>query len=251
MLETSMLPCTVVNVPGACNVRDLGGYAGENGLPFAYGRFFRAGAMHSLDARGIHAIRTLGVGRIIDLRSQFEASRWPDTLRDDPDIDYIHIPMLDRANSVESEKEDFPNSLEEMYIGLLENHKGCFRRLIQALADPAVDTVLFHCTSGKDRTGLTAMLLLGFAGVSRTDIVADYTPSEWLAAKKPPHSSIPSYMFESRAETMHATLDYLKALYGGVRQYLSAIGVDAQTAAYLRHKCFCPVQTPNLAEVFR
>lgn len=252
MMENGILPCEVFDVPGAKNVRDLGGYLGEHGQPFAKRRFFRSAGLHQLDARGIEAIRALGVGRIIDLRSSFEARRWPDALRDDPVIDYVHIPMLDRIqSSFVSAQEDFPASMAELYIDLLENYKPSFLRLMQLLADPAVEVTLFHCTAGKDRTGVTAMLLLGFAGVSRADIVADYTPSEWLAEQGPIHPGVPHYLFESKAETMHATLDYIETLYGGIPGYLSAIGVDAQTAAYLRHKCFCPADAPGLAGAFR
>ena len=51
-------------------------------------------------------------------------------------------------------------------------------QMLQILSLPERQPVLFHCSAGKDRTGLTAAILLSLAGVSDEDIVKDYTRSE-------------------------------------------------------------------------
>lgn len=228
--------CQILSVPGAENVRDIGGYPGEGGRPVQYRRFIRAGGMGDLTEEGVAAVRALGVNCIVDLRSGFEAKKKADTLMYDDTIDYVHIPMLDYIQSNVAEgKVAFPESMTEMYIGLLENDKEKFLRVLQTLAGPAYETVLYHCTAGKDRTGLTTMLLLGLAGVSRADIVEDYSHSEHLTSQKP-IPGLPIALFQSRPETMEAALDHLDEKYGGVRPYLAHIGVDEEMKAALLGK---------------
>lgn len=50
-------------------------------------------------------------------------------------------------------------------------------RLTASLDDGAV---LFHCTAGKDRTGVLAAAVLWLCGAAREDIVADYEVSPHL-----------------------------------------------------------------------
>lgn len=230
--------CEVLDVPGAQNVRDLGGYLSWDGRPVRKRRFLRAGGLHALTSEGVAAVRALGVDCIVDLRSSFEASRMPDTLREDGEIDYVHLPMLDYIQSAigDGGSPRFPDSMEEMYVGLLEHSGETFLRLLRVCGDPAYHTVLFHCTAGKDRTGVSAMLLLGLAGVSREDIVEDYSHSERLFPQRPLHPELPGYLFESRPETMEAALDHLDAEYGGVRGYLARIGVDGALEEALLRK---------------
>lgn len=222
------LRCDVLDVPGASNVRDIGGYPGAGGRPVAKRRFIRSGRVNELTEAGVRAVRELGVQCVVDLRSTFECARMPDTLREDAQIAYIHVPMLDYIQSEVGGEEppQFPDSMTEMYIGLLEKSGDSFLRVFQAFADPAYRTVLFHCTAGKDRTGLSAMLLLGLAGVSHEDIIEDYSHSDKLDPQKQNHPSIPGYLFESKPETMAAAIDHLVVHYGGIVPYLAHIGVD-------------------------
>ena len=135
----------------------------------------------------------------------------------------------------------FPESMEEMYIGLLEKDQAQFREIFTLFANPKYKTMLFHCTAGKDRTGLTAMLLLGLAGVNNETIIEDYAWSQHLG---PPIlvegnlSKLPQYLFESQPETMRAAIDYLEKKHGSIRAYLSHIGVDSNQMRIILEKLF-------------
>lgn len=239
---TPRYPFELYDIPGAWNVRDLGGYRGREGRPVQKGCFIRSGGLHELSAAGVAGIRALGVDHILDLRSVSEITRMPNILRDDSAIQYTHIPLLDHIQSdlVSGEPPLFPDSLETMYVELLEDNQADFRRIMQALADPAYATTLFHCTAGKDRTGLTAMLLLGLAGVSRADILSDYTPSAALAPPMENVDNLPEHLFQSPRKTMETALDHLETTYGGILPYLSHVGVDATTRDALLHKLLDP-----------
>lgn len=240
---TNPIRCELLDIPGAENVRDLGGYTGTDGRTVACRRFIRAGGMDALTQEGVAAVRGLGVRCIIDLRSGMERARNPDTLEQDAAIAYRHIPMLDYIqSSLAGEGQAvFPDSMEEMYLGLLENDKQDFLQVFRIFADPACPTVLFHCTAGKDRTGLVAMLLLGLAGVSAADIAEDYSYSERLRQVQPERreeDGLPAYLFDSPAQRMLDIIAYLERQYGGIPAYLTHIGADADMQAAVLEKLF-------------
>ena len=70
-------------MPGAENIRDIGGYPGLDGRPVQKRRFIRAGGLGDLTADGVAAIRGLGVRCIVDLRASFERKKKPDALEKD------------------------------------------------------------------------------------------------------------------------------------------------------------------------
>ena len=60
----------------------------------------------------------------------------------------------------------------EWYKLILEN-KSAIKRIFEIIAD-AKGGVLFHCTAGKDRTGVVAMLLLNILDVDEETIMKNY-----------------------------------------------------------------------------
>ena len=99
---------------------------------------------------------------------------------------------------------------------------------------------IFHCRSGKDRTGLVAAMLLSIAGVPKDTICADFgLSSEYLnepeltgeELKKPG-----AYQKGSEPETMKLTLAFLDRSYGGAINYLEAQGVSSTEIELIRNK---------------
>lgn len=216
-------------VEGAQNVRDAGGYPTAEGGGMAAGRFVRAGSLAKLTGQGRKALAELGVNCIIDLRSSFEIRRDPDAL-DGIAADYYQIPMLDyiQSNLARGELSAFPTSMASMYRGLLDYSQEEFRRVFSLMASTSYQVVLFHCTAGKDRTGMTAMLLQELAGVDDRCIVEDYAKSQELMGQITPPAKMPkalNYVLHARPETMRDTIDYLRVEYGGARGYLRRVGV--------------------------
>ena len=128
--------------------------------------------------------------------------------------------------------------------------------------------LLYHCTTGKDRTGLMSCYLLSIAGVSREDIAADYCVSaiylepvfekmrsgQMDLGLKPPKNALPegvqapdpsglpdvpkfgNEFFETPASAMLNLVDYFRTAYGGVVPFLKEIGVREETMAAIRAK---------------
>lgn len=235
--------CHIYKIAGVPNMRDIGGYQSSDGRVLAMGKFIRSTALAKLDIKGEAELRAMGVDLVIDLRSSIEREHAPDIIENAPDICYVHVPMLDyiSSNFASGNFTCFPKSMHEMYIGLIDNAKDSFKRVFHLFADDSYKSCLFHCTAGKDRTGVTAMLLLGLAQVCDSIIIEDYSYTQSLLGLEPmsaPPPGIPSYVFESSPETMRIALRHLKEKYGGAAKYLTHIGVDEEKQAKIIKKMF-------------
>lgn len=202
------------------NVRDLGGLRGSHGF-IPHGRFFRAATLvHASDAdRNLLAAR--GVTLDIDLRTPLEADGRGDRLSSDPRFAYRRISLLGMDVT------DWFRGLRALYVHVLHGHQSSLREIFHAMAAHRDGAILYHCTSGKDRTGMITALLLDLAGVERTTIVRDYAISAHYLGR--PDSSSPP-------EAITLFLDALHAKYGGARAFLSSIGVTPVEIATLLAK---------------
>jgi len=233
--------CNLLDIEGCFNVRDIGGYLTGTGKTVKHLRFIRSGSLFDLTERGKAQLLDLGIRCVVDLRSHREVSIHPDAVMEDTRFSWHHIPMLDHIFSSAGQRtpNTFPSSLEEMYLSLLEESGDDFRQLFELFASSAYQRFIFHCTAGKDRTGIVAALLLCLAGVEEQTIVEDYTHSEELLRdifSKVDLGGLPRYVLASHAQTMQTLLGNFKAQYGGVQGYLCQIGVTPATQAEVLRK---------------
>jgi protein-tyrosine phosphatase len=183
------------------NSRELGGLPLADGGVVVSGVLFRSDALNGLTDEGVHALGELGIGTVVDLRTEGERSRAADVLPADGSVRFVALPVLGGAMD-EMVKRLLPATpdatsaaapiaeaqlaevlaqvptLEELYVAILSSSAAQFADLAREVVAAALTDrpgVLFHCTAGKDRTGLAAALLLPVAGASRAVIVDDYT----------------------------------------------------------------------------
>jgi len=237
-----------LRLKGAYNVRDLGGYQAGNAVT-QWRRLFRADALHRLDTADIDALLEAGVRTVIDLRHAGELERAPNPLKDSAEVRYINVSLFEQLDPTPSPDGRYADGdvLLELYLKALALRGEAFRGVLHHIADADKGVVMFHCTAGKDRTGMIAALLLGAAGVDRDTIAADYaltrpaieTMVSGLLADAKVRGMDPEFfsrLLVSEPATMLATLDHIEANYGGVTGYLSKIGVDAATLGKLRDR---------------
>ncbi len=222
------------------NTRDLGGIPIPGGET-RQGQFLRSGRLWGLTQADCALLYDYGVRCVVDLRSPFETSGNPSALEGFPGVNYYNIPLNDQVHGAEGH---FPSSLESLYRTLLGEQES-MARIFQAFLEFPEDCVLFNCTAGKDRTGLTAMLLLKLAGVSDEDVILDYAATEqwsipWEKAQRELTAllgaSPPEYIFRAKPDTMKATLSLLETEYGGAASYLSSAGLSPAALSALRRK---------------
>ena len=227
---------------GAYNVRDIGGYETKDGKETAMGAFLRADDLTDLTEEDIAKLKNAGVALEVDLRSKQEVKSKPSPLENADWLTYENISMLDGANSGLIDNLS-PTSMADVYFWLLDNAQGAFAEEMQLFAETE-GVRLFHCTAGKDRTGVTAMLLLNLAGVSDEDILEDYALSEVYSAEniKRQKESLrkigmnpPDFMFRSDPVDMKKAMVYMREHYGEAEDYLLKIGVSEETIEKLKY----------------
>ena len=223
---------------GMYNLRDLGGYPVTGGGETAWERMLRGDNPEHLTEEDIQWLLERDITTVVDLRSEAEVGHKPDQLSGVQGFSYLNCPLLepDRMPNLE-------NDVGAGYFRVLEGR----RRMVKALRAVAAAPggVLFHCTAGKDRTGLMAALLLGLAGAERADLLADYQVSEtYLAdAIRQIRERVPdlsAFAGASRAEYLSGCLDLLEEKYGSIPGYLRAIGLTEEELAALRGKLLPP-----------
>lgn len=237
-----MLRARRLSVSGLCNARDLGGYPTQDGGVTRFGVFVRSEAPCNLPAGAIDALRAYGVGAAADLRGLSEIDLRPSDLRDA--MPYYKCPLAGDAESFVLTEQI---CWSQVYIRRAEGNREWARHVLE-LAAAQEDCFLFHCTTGKDRTGMIACFLLAIAGVSREDIAADYCLSEVylqpvFAAMRSGQVQVrkagggyDDSVFHTPFTAMAEFQDYLIETYGSVMEYLRTARVSESVIAAIREK---------------
>lgn len=234
---------------GAFNVRDLGGLRTIGGESLRRGVAFRADGLHRLPADEIERLAALGVRTVVDLRTAGEIDVAASMTAED--IAVVHLPVLRDVWSHEDLGADAApmeavTFLVERYLEMLEEGAEAIAAIFALLAHEGSRPLAFHCSAGKDRTGVIAALLLSSLGVPDDDIAEDYTTSaaamdklvEWIRAQRPEAADAmakqPAVFLSCPPEAMHVFLARLRERWGSVRAYLASIGVESSTLESVR-----------------
>jgi protein-tyrosine phosphatase len=239
------LPERRIPLSGPLNFRDLGGYDTVDGRRVRWRRLFRSDALTPVttdDARLL--TEELGLLAVVDLRTGRELARDGRGGLADVALHYHHVPLLEDV----SPDPDGPwtRSLHEAYAYMLDQSAGRIRDALSAVAaEVAEHPTVFHCTAGKDRTGIVAALVLALLGVSDEDIVADYVltqevmpemierfPRRALRGSEGPR--FPSPILRAEADTMRETLAVLAEDYGSAAGWAEGAAVDQAVVEKLR-----------------
>lgn len=217
---------------GGFNVRDLGGYQSQNGKRLRWGQVFRSAHLSHLTQADLNLIDQLGLKLICDLRSTPEVNEYPNVLPEG--VPARRIPILSDHAKAFSPRVILLNFrrldalMTRSYTQtMLMGKAQAFGHMIRLIADPAQRPILFHCTAGKDRTGLTAALILSVLGVPDETIIADYSLTN--LSYEPIYQMINENA--GRLRVLHLTVDDLQPLLIADPDYIrSALN-------YLRKRC--------------
>lgn len=170
-----------VQLEGGSNFRDLGGYPAAGGRHVRWGRLYRSADISRLTDADLLALQSRHVALVCDLRGPQEYAQAPDRLP--PGTRRLELPAgsekIDpRLLSGGSKSINRDSLMRAVYTNtsfFKEKYKPLFDEL---LALPAGQALLFHCTAGKDRTGIGAALVLLALGVDRATILRDYAATD-------------------------------------------------------------------------
>lgn len=235
----------VLALEGAWNVRTFAGLQGRNG-PIPATAFVRTADLSRLTAADRDTLAAAGVKLDIDLRTNDELQQSPDVLANDARFDYQRISLMGTEKmDLQKMMTSFPDSLGAAYVQWLGSNQPQFRDVFQRIAAQQDGAVLYHCTAGKDRTGIISGILLDLAGVPRADIVHNYAISAHYLEGQPKDSAMNVQMMAlikqhpeiarkmagmggTAPENMEMFLDALHAQYGGAAGYLKAVGLSEE-----------------------
>ncbi len=226
MERKSLLSCSY-------NTRELGGMRTADGRTTKYGVIWRSDTLSTPTAEDAEKLRELNITTIIDMRTEAECKKNPDGFADMDGFDYHHFPITEGSGVPES-LEAVPYSY--MDIATAENMHNVWRTIAEAESG-----ILFHCTAGKDRTGVVSAIILMACGVDEESIVHDYVISreynkERLAAFLAAHPEVDKNIVLANEKSMKGFMKLFTDRFGTVDGYFEAIGLTAAHADMIRNK---------------
>lgn len=261
----------VIEVPHVTNFRDIGGYIGEGGKRVKCGQFYRCAGLSKLDESDFQVLKDLNLKIIVDFRSNGEKEKEPDIIP--PECDYYHfsgIVTMDDTNNMANQfggnldmkasimeviqkKIDMPDPMEylkECYK-IMAEHSQSFKSFFEVIKSNPDKPIAFHCTAGKDRTGIAAALILLALGVSEEVVMDDYLLSnihrkvenDGIIESLKKYISKEEYLrgirlaLEVNAELLAAYFEKVKELYGHWDNYFEkALGLSVEDRIELKRR---------------
>ena len=238
---------------GPANFRDLGGYPTVDGGSVRRGLVFRSDSLSYLSDQDLVRLRDeLRVRTVIDLRAPHEVEDFGHGPLE-AHVRQLHMPIVDQTRQPASAQPQEPRflTLVEIYRFMLREYAHRFAAVLNVIADPEALPVVFHCAAGKDRTGLTAALILGICGVSDDLIAADFAVTEdqmptmiarhtERAETATDRAEVAVQNYGAQPATMAAVLESLRAEHGSILGYVEAAGVTSEAMLRLRTGLVAP-----------
>jgi protein-tyrosine phosphatase len=245
------------------NLRGMGGYTTEAGEIVVGGLLYRANQLSDISEADMQKLAALELATDYDLRTAEERDKRPDELP--AGVEYIWLDVLadsPQAGPAQLEElmsdaqaanealgggrieEKFKNSYREFVS--LPSARREFGNFFLGIGDADNLPAVFHCTTGKDRTGWAAAALLTLLGVPRETVNADYLRSnDYILTAYAPvidgfvaaggDAEIIKAILGVKQEYLDAAFDEMETQYGTIENYFSeGLGIDAEQQAALR-----------------
>jgi protein-tyrosine phosphatase len=250
-----------VKLEGQNNFRDLGGYRTTDGRTLKWGLIYRAGQLNKLTDADLSRLADLKIRTVVDLRGPVEIERGkdrvPEGVRDvSYPIDVNTLPKKEQLAPANSAAP--PNMMLQATQSIMLNKTDVYASLIRELAAPQNRPLVFHCTAGKDRTGVGAAIILTMLGVPWETVREDYLLSnvyrkeenerdlknirDGLAKKNglsPEQVDMSPYepMYYIKAEYIDAARQEVIAKYGSMEDYFrKGLGIPNEMIQRLRNE---------------
>jgi protein-tyrosine phosphatase len=220
-----------VKLLGASNFRDLGGYPTRNRKHVKWGHIYRSADISKLTDADLQVVKNLQLAIVCDLRGPDELKTSPDRLPEG--IKYVNLPagsenVRVNTNYATMNRDSMMQSFYTRTDHLKAKYQPVFEELLSIKNGKGL---MFHCTAGKDRTGMGAALILSALGVPKEYVIADYAATNvfWKDARERMKQTMAkSGMSEKEAKAMLAAnpqyietfLQTIDSKYGSMDKFL-------------------------------
>lgn len=227
---------------GGANARDFGGYPTEDNKVTKFHVFVRSSRLTDLTDKDNEFLKEYGITDIIDLRgkSLIQSNFVSDDNINREYFNFHYIPLS--TNKIENYiKENEYVDEEEFNFGIgytyLLDNKTKVKQIFDVFVD-AKGGVLFHCTAGKDRTGVVSALILGLCGVDIKDIIANYEVTNTYISNSDFIDKYPSNVKKSSPEFIKTFVENLLKKYSSFENYILSCNVSKENIQKIKNK-FC------------
>lgn len=225
---------------GTLNTRDLGGYPTKDNTVTKFHVFIRSDRLTDITDKDSKFLKNYGITDIIDLRGNTAIQS---TFVSDDNINkkyfkFHYIPLstleYEQYANAEKDKENFNHGVGYTYV--LEN-KSRIKEVFDILAE-SEGGVLFHCTAGKDRTGIISALILGLCDAYIKDIIANYEVSNTYLEDTDIVEKYSENLKKSSPEFIITFIENLLKKYDSFEDYILSCNVSKENIEKIRKK-FC------------
>lgn len=247
-----------IELKGAYNFRDVGGYITSEGKKTNWGKLFRSDNLANLTKGDLKRIEKLNLQLIIDLRSKEERLSKPNRFPMSNGTKIKNIAIADSNKSHDELKReiflgklgetDFEEELINAYRRAITDYRNELSIFFELLLNPENYPVLVLCNAGKDRTGVVIALTLTALGVSKRTVMKDYMLSKVylepmirrMTTKVRLLSLFRADIFQlkklldTRVEYLNATFNAIDQKFGSTESFLDSLGMDNDKCKMLR-----------------
>src|ERR1700761_4007405 len=225
MTET---PLRHLNLAGASNFRDVGGYRSGDGRSVRWRRIFRSNHLGHLTEDDVKLVRGLGVKHAFDFRGA-EERKAAVCVIDEIVVHSLPIePTVVAALRAKLQARGLSSAdaleiMRDSYRGYVRQNTHNFRKLFAHILEDDAPLVI-HCTAGKDRTGFACALILHALGVPQDVIAEDYLLTNRFYKRDPSSSNdlpddVRQVLGSVQAPFLAAAFDAVRADYGDLESY--------------------------------
>ena len=238
-------PLRHLNLAGASNFRDLGGYRARDGRAVRWRQIFRSNHLGHLTEADIELLRPLGLRSAFDFRGTEERAS---AMCGIEEIAVHSLPIeptvvaalrARRNDGVPLSSADALDVMRDSYRNYVRHNTASFRALFAHLLEDRAPLVI-HCTAGKDRTGFACALILRVLGVPDDLIAEDYLLTNRFYRRDPSASSdlpdeVRQVLGSVETSFLAAAHEAISADYGDLENYLKdGLGLAARERARLQ-----------------
>jgi protein-tyrosine phosphatase len=239
-------PARHLNLEGASNFRDLGGYRTSDGRVVRWRQIFRSNHLGHLTAADTDIVRAVGLRSAFDLRGREERTAAACgleaiTVHPLPIEPTVVAALRARLAAGSLSSSDAREIMRESYRSYVRHNTHSFRALFAHLLQDHAPLVI-HCTAGKDRTGFACALVLHALGVPDDVIAEDYLLTNRLYQRDPASGTdLPEDVREAIGSVdtsyLAAAFEAIHADYGGLDLYLKdGLGLGESERANLKDR---------------